>query len=151
MLPAIALSLALFAVQAPTPAAPPSDPSASQPVPASRPCGLDAMGQYHNGCGVTAPRLVNQVYPEYSKEARKKKFNGIVLVGLTVDANGEPTNLHIVRSASDKADEANRDAALSLDQKALDCVQKYRFAPATYQGKPVPFDLNVEVNFQIVK
>ena len=107
------------------------------------------MGQYHVGCGVTAPRLVNRVYPEYSKEARKKKFNGIVLVGLTVDANGEPTNLHIVRSASDKADEANRDAALSLDQKALDCVQKYRFEPATYRGKPIPVEMNVEINFQI--
>jgi TonB family protein len=120
-------------------------------VPASRPCGLDAIGQYHIGCGVTAPRVISQAYPEYSKEAREKKLDAIVLVGIIVDAHGRPTNVHIVRSASDTADEANHDAALSLDQKALACVQKYRFAPATYQGKPVPVDLNIEVNFQIVK
>ena len=64
-------------------------------------------------------------------------------------ANGKPTNLHIIRSASDNADKSHRDAAPSLDKKALDCVQKFRFEPAAYRGKPVPVEINVEINFQI--
>jgi hypothetical protein len=36
-----------------------------------------------------------------------------------------------------------------LDQKAVEAASKYRFKPATFQGIPVPFDLNIELNFQI--
>ena len=43
----------------------------------------------------------------------------------------------------------DHEAALQLDQKALEAARQYRFGPATFQGKPVPVELNVEVNFQI--
>jgi periplasmic protein TonB len=28
-------------------------------------------------------------------------------------------------------------------------VSQYRFAPAMYQGRPVPVEVNIEVNFRI--
>ena len=153
MISAIAFFLALFAAQAATPAAPPTEPAASpattQSAPAPKPCGLDATGKYHVGCGVTAPRLVYHVEPQFPKEARDEKFMGIVDVALTVDADGNPENVRVFRSVADRADKQHRHAALSLDQAAVDGVKKYKFAPATYQGKPVPVDLIVEVNFKI--
>jgi TonB family protein len=115
-----------------------------------KPCGLDAAsGKYHVGCGVIAPTVTFRVEPNFSEKARKQKIMGIVLVGLTVDADGNPSNVHVFRSAADRVDKKHRDAALSLDQNALESVQKYRFTPASYQGKAVPVDLIVEVNFEI--
>ena len=63
---------------------------------------------------------------------------GIVLVTLVVDANGNPQNVHLVRGVG-----------MGLDEKALEAVRQYKFKPARYNGKPVPVQLNVEVNFQI--
>ena len=163
MFSAIALSLALLVRQrtATTPP-PPTQPPAAQPAPPpatdgtgvpqaapSRPCGLDASGNYHVGCGVTSPKVIYQVDPEFSEEARRSKISGMTLVGLIVDADGSSTNVHIRRSMTNSVDKKHRKVALALDQKALDAVKKYRFEPATYQGKPVPIELNVEVNFQI--
>jgi protein TonB len=50
---------------------------------------------------------------------------------------------------ADTVDQKHREAALSLDQAALDAVKQYKFTPATLHGKPVAVYLNVEVNFQI--
>ncbi|HWB32082.1 MAG TPA: energy transducer TonB [Acidobacteriaceae bacterium] len=90
------------------------------------------------GGGVSSPELIHQVEPEFSEEARKAKFMGVVLVGLIVDTNGMPRNVHIVRGVG-----------MGLDENAVAAVKQYRFKPAMENGKPVPVELNVEVNFQI--
>ena len=90
------------------------------------------------GGGVSQPELIYKVDPEFSEEARKAKFMGIVLVNLIVDANGNPENVHILRGVG-----------MGLDEKAVEAVRQYKFKPAREGGKPVPVELNVEVNFQI--
>ena len=90
------------------------------------------------GGGVTEPELIYHVEPEFSAEAKKAKFNGIVLVNLIVDAKGKPQDVHVLRGVG-----------MGLDEKALKAVRAYRFRPATEYGKPVPVGLNVEVNFKI--
>jgi TonB family protein len=90
------------------------------------------------GGGVSAPLVIHQVPPEYSAEAKAAKFNGIVLVNLIVDEKGMPKNVHVLRGVGN-----------GLDEKAVESVKKYRFRPAREGGKPVPVELNIEVNFQI--
>jgi protein TonB len=90
------------------------------------------------GGGVSQPELTYKVDPEFSEEARKAKFMGIVLVNLIVDANGNPQNVHVLRGVG-----------MGLDEKAVEAVKQYRFKPAREAGKPVAVELNVEVNFQI--
>jgi len=90
------------------------------------------------GGGVTGPIPTYEPEPEFSEEARKAKFMGSVLVGLVVDTNGMPQNVHIVRGVG-----------MGLDEKAMEAVRQYRFKPAMENGKPVPVEVNVEVNFQI--
>jgi TonB family protein len=168
------LCLALFAAQAPTPATPPpSEPPAAQPAqptpttttpdqaapsattpdqaaPAKPPCrNPDESGNYHVGCGVTAPKITYKQEPNFSEEAKKQKIGGFTLLSLTVDAEGHPVNIHVVRSSADRVDKVHRAVALTLDQAAIDAVKKYRFTPATYQGKPVPVVLYVEIDFNI--
>ena len=95
-------------------------------------------GIRHVGGGVSEPELIFKVDPEFSEEARKAKFMGIVLVNLIVDTHGMPQNVHILRGVG-----------MGLDEKAVDAVRQYRFKPAMENGHPVPVQVNVEVNFQI--
>jgi periplasmic protein TonB len=88
--------------------------------------------------GVTQPRAIYDPDPEYSEEARRAKFQGSVLLWMVVGADGKPHNVRVQRSAG-----------LGLDQKALEAVSKWRFAPATLQGHPVAAEVNVEVSFKL--
>ena len=91
------------------------------------------------GDGVTPPALLYTPEPEYSKYAKKKRIQGVCLVGMIVDAEGIPQNVHIVKSLEP-----------SLDQNAIEAVKKYRFRPAMKDGKtPVPVVVNIEVNFRL--
>jgi periplasmic protein TonB len=90
------------------------------------------------GGGVSQPQLIWQVEPEFSEEARKAKFMGVVVVNLIVDSHGLPQNVHVTRGVG-----------MGLDQKAVEAVRQYRFKAAMEGGKPVAEELNVEVSFQI--
>jgi hypothetical protein len=153
-LPAIALTLVLHTPQAAAPAAPPSDPSASQPAPQSsapvKPCrNPDAAGKYRIGCGVTAPQLIQKVDPDFPNVPKSVKLVTSIIVSLTVDAEGEPVDAHVTNSQVDKVDKFSRAFQQRYEDKLVDAVKQYKFKPATYQGKPVPVELNVEVNIDI--
>jgi protein TonB len=90
------------------------------------------------GGGVSAPVLLYSPDPEFSEEARKAKFMGVVTVNLIVDEQGRPLNVRVLRGVG-----------MGLDEKALEAVKQYKFKPAMEGGKPVKVELNVEVNFQI--
>ena len=90
------------------------------------------------GGGVIGPKIIYQPEPEFSEEARKAKFMGVVTVSIVVDATGKPQNVKVLRGVG-----------MGLDEKAVEAVRQYRFKPATENGKPVAVYLNVEVNFEI--
>jgi TonB family protein len=96
-------------------------------------------GLYHIGGGVSAPVPLNTPEPEFSDEARRAKYQGVCLVALIVDAQGNPQNVHVVRALG-----------MGLDEKALEAVRKYKFKPAMKDGKiPVAVELTVEINFRL--
>jgi TonB family protein len=95
-------------------------------------------GLYHPGGGVSNPVLVYAPDPEFSDEARRAKYQGVCVVSLIVDAQGNPQRVRIVRPLG-----------MGLDEKALEAVREYKFKPAVYQGHPVPVEINIEVNFRI--
>jgi periplasmic protein TonB len=95
-------------------------------------------GLYHVGGGVSAPQLVFAPDPEFSDEARRAKYQGVCVVSLIVDAQGLPQRVQVVRHLG-----------MGLDEKAVEAVKQYKFKPATLQGKPVPVEVNIEVNFRI--
>jgi TonB family protein len=96
-------------------------------------------GLYHVGGGVSAPVPLNSVEAEFSDEARRAKYQGVCLIQLIVDAQGNPQNPRVVRALG-----------MGLDEKALEAVRKYKFKPAMKDGKtPVPVMITVEVNFRL--
>jgi protein TonB len=99
--------------------------------------------------GLKGPVCIYQPEPVFPKEARKVPISGVTTVSMIVSVEGVPENIHIAKSLADMVDQKYRAAALLLDQAALDAVKKYKFKPATKDGKPVAVYLNVEVNFLI--
>jgi len=95
-------------------------------------------GLYHVGGGVSAPQLVFAPDPEFSDDARRAKSQGVCVVSLIVDAQGNPQRVQVVRHLG-----------MGLDEKAVEAVRQYKFKAATLQGKPVPVEVNIEVNFRI--
>jgi periplasmic protein TonB len=90
------------------------------------------------GGGVSPPVPLNEVTPEFSEEARKAKFMGVVTVNIVVDQHGMPQNVRLVRGVG-----------MGLDENAMKAVKEYRFKPAMENGKPVAVQMNVVVTFQI--
>jgi protein TonB len=96
-------------------------------------------GLYHLGGGDTPPYAINNVEAEFSDEARRAKYQGIVEVAVIVDAQGNPLNPRVVRPLG-----------MGLDEKALEAVRKYKFMPAKKGGKiPVAVEIVVEVDFRL--
>ena len=90
------------------------------------------------GEDITPPKAIYQPSPEYAKGPRKKKIQGIVVVSIVITAEGAVGDAKVTTSL-DK----------DLDKKALDAVSRWRFQPATKDGKPVALRTVVEVNFRL--
>ncbi len=109
----------------------------------------DASGKYHVGDGVSAPKLIFAPDPEFTDKARRKKLDGTVVMSLTVDAAGKAQDVRVSRSLAEGVSKKLRPIALGLDDCAVKAVKEYRFEPAEFQGKPVPVEIAVEVNYRI--
>jgi TonB family protein len=96
-------------------------------------------GVFRPGGGVSTPVPIVKPEPEYSEEARKAKWQGVVRVELIVDQNGSPLNIHVTKSAG-----------LGLDEKAIEAVSKWRFKPGMKDGRPVSVIATIEVNFRLL-
>jgi TonB family protein len=94
--------------------------------------------QARPGGALKAPKLLHSVDPTFNGAARGLLYGGAVLIHLWVNTDGTPSHLSI-----------DRPVGLGLDERALEAVQKYTFAPATRDGTPVLVELKIEVNFQI--
>jgi TonB family protein len=91
------------------------------------------------GGRVSAPVALVQPEAEFSDEARRAKYQGVCLVELIVDKQGNPQNVHVVRTLG-----------MGLDEKAVEAVRRYKFRPAMRDGKtPVAVLVRVEVNFRL--
>jgi TonB family protein len=95
-------------------------------------------GIFHVGGGVSAPRVVYQVDPEFSEEARKAKYQGTCTLMLIVDSNGRPTNIRVANSLG-----------MGLDEKAIEAAKKWRFEPAQKDGHAVSVEIALEVDFHL--
>jgi TonB family protein len=96
-------------------------------------------GVFRVGGGVSAPVLLSKTEPEYSEEARKAKHQGTVMLYVQIDPSGHATNIRVVKSLG-----------LGLDEKAIEAVQKWKFAPGKKDGKPVTVEATIEVNFRLL-
>ncbi len=90
------------------------------------------------GNRVKAPQLIDSPDPSYTDAAKQARVAGSVTISMVVQANGEPGRLTITKPLG-----------MGLDEQALKAVQKWRFKPATMEGKAVPVYSKVDVIFHL--
>ncbi len=91
------------------------------------------------GGRVSAPTVLHSVEAEFSDEARRAKYQGVCLISLIVDTQGNPQNIRIARALG-----------MGLDEKAIEAIRQYKFKPAMKDGKtPVPVMITIEVDFRL--
>ncbi|MBB5057518.1 protein TonB [Granulicella aggregans] len=90
------------------------------------------------GGSVSAPKLVSQVDPEFSEEARKAKYMGVAIVDAVIDEHGIPVRVRIIS-----------DPGMGLGERAVEAVKQWRFKPGTENGKAVKTELQIQVDFHI--
>jgi TonB family protein len=89
---------------------------------------------------VTPPHAISAPPPEYPEKGlrREGRPEGTVILGLVVGSDGLPRDITVSHPRSPKLDEA-----------AIAAVKKWRFSPATKDGKPVATSILVEVRFHL--
>jgi TonB family protein len=98
-----------------------------------------AGGPYRIGNGVTGPRVLQKQEPQYSDEARLSGLQGTVVLNLVIGVDGYAHDVQVTRSLG-----------LELDDKAVEAVSHWQFAPGTKDGQPVPVFATIEVNFRLL-
>ena len=95
-------------------------------------------GVFRVGGGVSAPSIVYRVEPTYSEEARKAKYQGVVVLSAIVRKDGTIEILKVVRGLG-----------LGLDENAIQALKQWKFRPGMKNGVAVDVALNIEVNFSL--
>jgi TonB family protein len=87
--------------------------------------------------GVKPPKVISSQDPEYPQHGVFGRVQGTVVLELIIGSDGSPREIKVVRSLSSE-----------LDDAAIKAVKKWKFAPATKDGEPVPVKVNLEVSFR---
>jgi TonB family protein len=95
-------------------------------------------GIYRVGNGVSAPVAIFDPEPDYSEEARKAKYQGVVVLAVVVGPDGRAHDPRIQRSLG-----------MGLDEKAIEKVKEWKFEPAKKDGVPVAVMVSIEVSFHL--
>jgi TonB family protein len=87
--------------------------------------------------GVTFPKSLHTVDPEFTEAARKAKLLGDASLAVVVGTDGKPRSVWVVRILGE-----------GMDENAIEAVRQWVFTPATKEGKPVPILINVALDFR---
>jgi TonB family protein len=95
-------------------------------------------GPYRPGSGVNPPRLLREVKADYTEEARRRGLEGEVVMEIVVKRDGTVGDVKLLRRLSS-----------GLDERAIQAVRQWRFAPATLKGVAVDVLVEVGVEFRL--
>jgi TonB family protein len=95
-------------------------------------------GPFQPGSGITPPQLLREVRPSYTDDARRRRVEGDVVLDIVVRQDGSVGAVTVTRSLG-----------AGLDQRAVEAVRQWRFAPARKQGAAVEVLVEVSVEFKL--
>ena len=95
-------------------------------------------GPYRPGSGISPPRLLHEVKPDYTDEARRTGLTGEVVLEIVVRRDGSVGDVRVLQGLGQ-----------GLDRRAIDAVRQWRFSPALRLGKVVDVLVEVAVEFRL--
>ena len=90
------------------------------------------------GGDVKAPVRIRESHPRYTREARKARIQGIVIIQATIDKQGNVVDTRILKGLPK-----------GLSEMAEAAIKTWKFKPATLNGKPVAVYYNLTINFSL--
>ena len=97
-------------------------------------------GVFRPGSGVTTPRLLQEVAPEYTAEAMRARIQGTIWLEVVVLPDGTVGDVTVTKSL---------DQVFGLDERAIAAARQWRFAPGTRLGEPVAVLVSLELFFNL--
>jgi protein TonB len=97
-------------------------------------------GAYRPGNGVTLPRVLQEVKPQYTADAMRAKVQGQVWLECVVLPDGSVGDVKITKSL---------DSVFGLDQEAIKAARRWKFMPGMRNGEPVPVLITIELTFTL--
>lgn len=99
-----------------------------------------AGGKASRGATSSQPGYLRNPHPTYPEAARQAGQEGIVHLRVSISATGMVTSVRLERSSGHSA----------LDQQAMTTVrQRWKFKPATENGKRVSAEISLPIRFQL--
>jgi TonB family protein len=95
-------------------------------------------GPFRPGSGIQPPRLLREVRADYTEDARRRGLEGEVVLEIIVRRDGSVGDVRFVRRLG-----------AGLDDRAVQAVRQWRFAPARRLGEPVDVIVEVAVEFRL--
>ncbi len=90
------------------------------------------------GAGMTRPLRLSGPDPAYTEVARRARRTGIVVLEAVIDRDGSVRDVKVLR-----------DLGFGLTEAAVNAVRRWRFEPATLDGRPVAVLYNLTVRFDL--
>jgi TonB family protein len=97
-------------------------------------------GVFLPGAGVTPPRVVRDMKPQYTQEALANGIEGTVTLQAVVLPDGTVGDVQVTKSI---------DRTYGLDDEAIKAAKQWRFQPGTRDGSPVPVLVTIELSFTL--
>ncbi len=95
-------------------------------------------GPYRPGSGIEPPRLLREVKADYTEDARQRGIAGDVVLEIVVRRDGSVGDVRILQGL-----------AGGLNDRAVQAVRQWRFAPAHRLGAAVDVIVEVAVEFKL--
>jgi protein TonB len=95
-------------------------------------------GPFRPGSGIEPPRLLREVKADYTEAARRAGTTGDVLLEIVVRRDGSVGDVKLLQGLGG-----------GLNERAVQAVRQWRFAPATRRGTPVDVIVEVAVQFKL--
>ena len=95
-------------------------------------------GPYRPGSGIEPPRLLKEVKADYTEDARLRGLAGEVILEIVVRRDGSVGDVRVLQGL-----------AGGLNDRAVQAVRQWRFAPAHRLGAPVDVIVEVAVEFRL--
>ena len=95
-------------------------------------------GPIRVGGQIKEPRKTKEVKPVYPEIARKARIEGVVILEITVDKQGNVKDVKVLRPLP-----------MGLTEAAVDAVRQWKYEPSTLNGRPVEVLVTVTVRFSL--
>lgn len=109
----------------------------SDTAPASLPDDEAFTAYQHVTKDMKAPKATKSPDPDYPKIPADAEPNGIVVMLVGISTRGHVELVHVLRASNP-----------AFESSAVTTVKTWKFSPAKKNGKPVPVQITVEMNFQ---